>query len=119
MLNAGGRGHKMRGETQNIVTWYVVFYADSGREWRKQIRHQDRSIFKNSTTNLDDYVTAATQPTSKCIEDCVPTKTIHVFSEQSLWINHMVHSQVMSKTSAFNSHGFYLSTAFEDPIRCL
>lgn len=42
----------------------------------------DCSIFRDSAVNLDEYVTAVTDFISKCVEDCTPMTTIHVFPNQ-------------------------------------
>lgn len=39
------------------------------------------SVFNESVANLDEYATALTYFISKCVEDCVSKKMMHVFPQ--------------------------------------
>ncbi len=39
----------------------------------------------------------------KCVEDVVPTKIIHIYPNQEMWINRDVRAALSARTSAFKS----------------
>lgn len=62
-----------------------------------------KTLFKDFLANLDEYANAITDLISKCMEDCVPKKTIQNFPNQILWMNCLVYSQ-MARSAAFKTN---------------
>eukprot|EP00061_Rhincodon_typus_P016067 g44086.t1 len=51
----------------------------------------------------DEYAITLTDFISKCVEDCVPKKSIRVFSNRKPWMNREIHSLLKTRHAAFKS----------------
>ncbi|XP_051899168.1 uncharacterized protein LOC127585608 [Pristis pectinata] len=60
-------------------------------------------MFKDSAASLDEYATTLTDFISKCVEDCVPKRTIRVFPNKKPWMNREIHSRLKDRTAARKS----------------
>ncbi len=56
-----------------------------------------------SDDDIEMYLDSVTCFIRKCIEDVVPTKTLHIYPNQNPWINSDVRSALSARTSAFKS----------------
>eukprot|EP00061_Rhincodon_typus_P005148 g24321.t1 len=63
----------------------------------------DWTVFKCSAENLDEYATTITDFISKCVEDCIPTKSIPMFPIHKPWISQEMHSLPKTRCAAFKS----------------
>eukprot|EP00061_Rhincodon_typus_P012085 g37570.t1 len=63
----------------------------------------DWTIFKYSVENLDEYATTVTDFINKCVEHCVPKKSIRVFPSQKPRMNQEIHSFLKIRRAAFKS----------------
>eukprot|EP00061_Rhincodon_typus_P010447 g34746.t1 len=52
----------------------------------------DRTMFQCSAEKPDEYVTTVTDFISKCVEDCVPKKSIRVYPNRKARMNQEIHS---------------------------
>eukprot|EP00061_Rhincodon_typus_P009545 g33131.t1 len=51
--------------------------------------------------NLDKYTTTVMDHMSKCVEDCLPKKSMRVFPNRKPWMNWEIHSLLKSRHAAF------------------
>ncbi len=66
--------------------------------------HVDWDMFwAVSDDDIEAYSDSVTCFIRKCIEDVVPTKTIHIYPNQKPWINSDVRPALSARTSAFKS----------------
>ncbi|XP_059805435.1 uncharacterized protein LOC132380556 isoform X1 [Hypanus sabinus] len=63
----------------------------------------DWKMFKDSAASHEEYVTTVTDFITKCVEDCVPKRTITVFPNQKPWMNEEIRSLLRARTAAFKS----------------
>jgi len=56
-----------------------------------------------SDDDIEAYSETVTCFIRKCVEDVVPTKTIHIYPIQKPWINSDVRAALSARTSAFKS----------------
>ncbi len=56
-----------------------------------------------SDDDIEAYSDTVTCFIRKCVEDVVPTKTIHIYPNQKPWINSDVRAALSAQTSAFKS----------------
>ncbi len=56
-----------------------------------------------SDDDIEAYSDSVSCFIGKCIEDVVPTKTLHIYPNQNPWINSDVRSALSARTSAFTS----------------
>eukprot|EP00061_Rhincodon_typus_P014746 g41995.t1 len=63
----------------------------------------DWTIYKNSEKNLDEYATMVTDFISKCMEGCMPTKSICMFPNWKPWMNWEIHCLLKTRHAAFKS----------------
>eukprot|EP00061_Rhincodon_typus_P007185 g28614.t1 len=61
------------------------------------------TLFIMAVENLDEYTITITDFTTKCVEDCVPKKSIQVFSNQKPWMNLEMHCLLKARHAAFKS----------------
>eukprot|EP00061_Rhincodon_typus_P016296 g44431.t1 len=61
----------------------------------------DWSVFKYSARGLDEYAATVMDFISKCVEDCVPKKSIQIFPNWETWINREIHCLLKTKRVAF------------------
>ncbi len=59
-----------------------------------------------SDDDIEAYSESVTCFIRKCVEDVVPTKTIHIYTNQKPWINSDVRAALSARTSAFKSGNF-------------
>eukprot|EP00061_Rhincodon_typus_P010307 g34502.t1 len=60
-------------------------------------------MFACSVENPDEYATTVTDFISKCVEDCVPKKSMRVFPNHKPWMNQEIHSLLKIRRAAFKS----------------
>ncbi len=66
--------------------------------------HVDWDMFRAaSNDDIEAYSDTVTCFIRKCIEDVVPTKTIHIYPNQKPWINSDVRAVLSARTSVFKS----------------
>ena len=66
--------------------------------------HVDWDMFRAaSDDDIEAYSETVTCFIRKCVEDVVPTKTIHIYPNQKPWINSDVRAALSARTSAFKS----------------
>eukprot|EP00061_Rhincodon_typus_P017629 g46402.t1 len=63
----------------------------------------DWTLFKCSVEKLNEYATTVKGFISKCVEDCVPKKTIQVFPNWKPWMNQEIHSLLKTRHVAFKT----------------
>eukprot|EP00061_Rhincodon_typus_P003367 g19914.t1 len=63
----------------------------------------DWTVFKHSVGNLDEYTNTVTDFISKCVEGCVPKKSIWVFPNRKPWMKREIHSLLKATHVAFVS----------------
>jgi hypothetical protein len=57
----------------------------------------DWNMFRDSLDSIEDYTTSVTGLINKCIDDVVPTKTVHVYSNQKPWITGNIRNEVKGR----------------------
>eukprot|EP00061_Rhincodon_typus_P013827 g40440.t1 len=64
-----------------------------------------QAVFKCSVENLDEYASTVMDFISKCVEDCIPKKSIQVFVKpnRKLWMNQEIYSLLKTRHAAFKS----------------
>eukprot|EP00061_Rhincodon_typus_P014424 g41430.t1 len=75
----------------------------NGRVFCYCLESVDWTIFKNSAVNLDKYATTVTDVISKCVEDCMPKKSIRMFPNPKPWVNWEIHCLLKIRHAAFMS----------------
>ena len=63
----------------------------------------DWTIFKDSTTSLDEYADSVTSYVKFCVDTCIPVRSIRSYSNQKPWVNNDVRIKLRERTIAFKS----------------
>eukprot|EP00061_Rhincodon_typus_P009766 g33521.t1 len=70
---------------------------------------------EESAGNVDEHATTITDFISKCMEDCVPKKSIQVFLNRKPWKNQEIHCLLKTRCAAFKSDdpGLYRKSRYD------
>ncbi|KAM9432956.1 uncharacterized protein ACWYII_016820 [Salvelinus alpinus] len=58
-------------------------------------------MFLDSSDGIEEYTTSVTGFINKCIEDVVPTVTVHTYPNQKPWITGNIRTELMGRAAAF------------------
>ena len=58
-------------------------------------------MFRDSSDGIEEYTTSVTGFINKCIEDVVPTVTLHTTPNQKPWITGNIHTALKGRAAAF------------------
>ena len=61
----------------------------------------DWNMFRNSTDGIEEYTTSVTGFINKCIEEVIPTETVHTYPNQKPWITGNIRTELMGRAAAF------------------
>ena len=61
----------------------------------------DWNMFRDSSDCIEDYTTSVTGFVNKCIEDVVPTVTVHTYPNQKPWTAGKIHTELKGRAAAF------------------
>eukprot|EP00061_Rhincodon_typus_P014684 g41868.t1 len=67
------------------------------------LKSVDWSMLKNSPANPDEYARVITNFISKCVEDCVPKKSIRMYPNWKPWMNQEIHCLLKIRNAVFKS----------------
>ena len=77
--------HKLKQEapvTQSIKKWSDEAHA----KLQDCFTITDWNMFRDSSDGFDEYTTSVTGFLNKCIQDVVPTVTVHIYPNQKPWM---------------------------------
>jgi hypothetical protein len=58
-------------------------------------------MFRDSSDGIEEYTTSVTGFIDKCIEDVVPTVTVHTYPNQKPWITGNIRTELKGRAAAF------------------
>ena len=58
-------------------------------------------MFRDSSDGIEEYTTSVTGFINKCIEDVVPTVTVHTYPNQKPWITGNIRTELKGRAAAF------------------
>ena len=58
-------------------------------------------MFRDSSDDIEEYTTSVTGFINKCIDDIVPTVTVHTYPNQKPWIKGNMRIELKAKAAAF------------------
>ena len=58
-------------------------------------------MFRDSSDDIEEYTTSVTGFINKCIEDAVPTVTVHTYPNQKPWITGDIRTALKSRIVVF------------------
>ena len=58
-------------------------------------------ICSDSSEGIEEYTTSVTVFINKCIEDVVPTVTVHTYPNQKPWITGNIHTELKGRAATF------------------
>ena len=61
----------------------------------------DWNMFLDSSDGIEEYTTSVTGFINKCIEDVVPTVTVHTYPNQKPWIIGNIRTELKTRAAAF------------------
>jgi ribosomal protein S12 methylthiotransferase accessory factor YcaO len=62
----------------------------------------DWNVFRDSSSDgIEEYTTSVTSFINKCIDDVVPTVTVHTYPNQKPWITSNIRIEVNGRAAAF------------------
>eukprot|EP00061_Rhincodon_typus_P018514 g47714.t1 len=80
----------------------IACWSEAAEEFlRDCLESVDWSIFRNSAANQDEYATTVKVFISKCVEDCIPKKSICLFPDWKSWMNREIHCLLKAKHAVF------------------
>ena len=60
----------------------------------------DRNMIRDSSNGIDEYTTSICF-INKCIDDVIPTVTVHTYPNQKPWIAGNIRTELKSRAAAF------------------
>ena len=61
----------------------------------------DWNMFLDSSNGIEEYTTSVIGFINKCIDDVVPTVTVHTYSNQKPWITGNIRIELKARAAAF------------------
>ena len=61
----------------------------------------DWNMFRDSSDVIEEYTTSVTGFINKCIEDVIPTVTVHTYPNQKPWITGNIRTELKGRAAAF------------------
>jgi hypothetical protein len=61
----------------------------------------DWTMFRDSSNDIENYTTSVTDFINKCIEDTVPTVTVHTYPNQKPWIAGNMCTELKARAATF------------------
>jgi hypothetical protein len=58
-------------------------------------------MFRDSSNDIEEYTTSVIGCNSKCINDDIPTVTVHTYLNQKQWITGKIHIELKARAAAF------------------
>jgi hypothetical protein len=58
-------------------------------------------MFRDSSDGIEEFTTSVTGFINKCIEDIIPTVTVHTYPNQKPWIPGNIHTELKGRAAAF------------------
>ena len=59
----------------------------------------DWNMFRGSSNGIEEYTTSAIAFINKCIDDIIPTVTVHTFPNQKPWITGNIHTELEDRAA--------------------
>lgn len=96
--------YRQRLKTVKPVTKTVRRWTSEATEaLRGCLETTDWSVFKESSSSLDEYADTVTSYVAFCENSCVPIKTVRVFGNNKPWFRRSVKIKLDAKNEAFKS----------------
>jgi hypothetical protein len=83
--------------TQSIKKWS----DEADAKLQDCFASTDWNMFQDSSDGIEEYTTSVTGFINKCIEDVVPTVTVHTYPSQKPWITGNIHTELKGRAAAF------------------
>ena len=61
----------------------------------------DWNMFRDSSDSVEEYTTSVIGVSNKCIDDVVPTVTVHTYHNQKPWITGNIRTELKASTAIF------------------
>ena len=58
-------------------------------------------MLRDSSDGIEEYTTSVIGIINKCIDDVIPTVTIHTYPNQKLWITGRTHTELKARAATF------------------
>jgi hypothetical protein len=65
-------------------------------------------MFRDSSDGVEDYTTSVTGFINRCIDDVVPTVTVHTYPNQKPWVTGNIRTVLKARAAAFTERNTYL-----------
>jgi hypothetical protein len=63
-------------------------------------------MFRDSSDGIEEYTTSVIGFINKCIDDVVPTATVHTYPNKKPWITGSIRTELKARAAAFKERGF-------------
>ena len=60
----------------------------------------DWNMFQDSSNDIEEYTTSVTGFINMCINDVIPTTTVHTYHNQKPWITGNIHIELKARVAA-------------------
>jgi hypothetical protein len=80
-------------------------------------------MFRDSSNNIEEFITLVTGFIDKCINNIVPTVTVRTYPNQNPWITSNIHTELKARAATFKEQdsnleaykqfGYYLRQAIK------
>ena len=64
----------------------------------------DWNMFQDSYDGIEEYTTSVICFINKCIDEVIPTVTVHTYPNQKPWITGNIHTELKGRAAAFKVH---------------
>ena len=62
----------------------------------------DWNMFQDSSNGIEEYTSSVVGFINKCIDDVVPTMTVHTYPNHKPWITGNIHIELKARAATFN-----------------
>jgi hypothetical protein len=83
--------------TQSIKKWS----DETDAKLKDSFASTDWNMFRDSSNGIEEYTTSVTGFINTCIDDIVPTVTVHTYRHQKPSITGNIHIEVKGRAAAF------------------
>jgi hypothetical protein len=84
-------------ETRSIKMWS----DEANTKLQDCFAITDRNMIRDSSNVIDEYTTSVISFINKCIDDVIPTVTVHTYPNQKPWITGNIRTELKSRAAAF------------------
>jgi hypothetical protein len=92
--------HKLKQEA--TVTRSIKLWSDEAdAKLQDCFASTDWNMFRDSSDGIEEYTTSVIGFINKCIEDVVPTVTVHTYPNQKPWITGNIRTELKARAVTF------------------